>query len=271
MDYLFSELGQWKQRLRQEPLFIFLDYDGTVVPIAETPDKAIISRQTKELLLKLTRLPGCRLAIISGRSLKNIKKIIGLKNIIYAGNHGLELEGPKIRFKSFIPARLQKKMRGICEELKQKLSGVKGVLIEDKGLTVSIHYRLADKKDVSLVKTILRETVIIERVRGNVEVKSGKKVLEVRPGVRWDKGAVVLWLLARQLFALRGEKALPVYLGDDATDEDAFRAIRTKGLAIFVGKPRPSVARYYLKNPKETIRFLRQILELKKSGKLCRN
>ena len=265
MKYLFKEAKKWAKKLSGSSIFLFLDYDGTLVPIARTPDEAIASDGVKKLLSELSQLHQCRLAIISGRSLKDIKRIIGLKGVIYAGNHGLELEGPGISLKKRVPLKSISRIRLICEVLKRKLSKIKGVLIEDKGLTLSLHYRLASRKDMPTIKNIFYESVADDMFKGSVAVKTGKKVLELRPVAGWDKGKVVSWLLDRQFLASkRGVRHLPVYIGDDITDEDAFKVLRSKGLTVFVGRPKISYARYYLKNTREVLRFLREITELKK-------
>ena len=263
MEYLFSHRNKLKDRLKDKFVLLFLDYDGTLTPIVETPDKAVISKERKDLLDKLSTSSHYRVAIISGRSLNDIKGLVGLKDIIYAGNHGLEIEGPKIKFESHVSLRLKSVIRNIAEELSKRLSSIKGVLIEDKGLTLSIHYRLVDKKNIPQVKTIFHETVILYLVRNKIKIKTGKMVLEVRPSSEWDKGKVVLWLLARQQFALGEKRVFPVYIGDDVTDEDAFKVLKRKGLTVFVGEPGSSKADYYVKDPEEVTQFLRLILDLK--------
>jgi len=264
MRYLFDEWEGLSQKLNKAPIFLFLDYDGTLVPIASIPGHAIMPNAVRELLVSLTKLFYCKVAIVSGRALDDIKNMVGLRNVIYVGNHGLELQGPKIKFESPVPDRLRLRVRRICKKLEQKLSKIHGLLIEDKGLTLSLHYRLVDEKQISYVKTVFHETVIIDRIRGDIEIKSGKKVLEVRPAVDWDKGKAVLWLLARQHFFLKDKKVMPIYIGDDVTDEDAFKVLKKKGLTIFVGESKISQAQYYLKNTEEVLRFLKRILELKK-------
>jgi trehalose-phosphatase len=263
MKYLFMHWNKLKSKLSNKSIFLFLDYDGTLVPIVETPDKAVISKDIKELLDKVSKNPNCHIAIISGRLLKDIKNMIGLKDIIYAGNHGLEIEGPKIRFESQVSPRLKSIIRQIKENLENKLSGIKGVFIEDKGLTVSIHYRLVDKKDIPLLQNIFTEFISPYIIRDKIKINSGKKVYEIKPPVMWDKGKVVSWLLARQQFAQGEDKIFPIYIGDDITDEDAFRALKNKGLTIFAGELGVSGAQYYLKDTEEVIRFIQQILELK--------
>jgi trehalose-phosphatase len=264
MEYLFSHWNRLKDRLSDKFVLLFLDYDGTLTPIVETPDKAVISKERKDLLDQLSTSHHCRVAIISGRLLSDIKALVGLKDIIYAGNHGLEIEGPKIKFESRVSPRLKSIIRHIYEDAVSKLSKIKGVLIEDKGLTISVHYRLVDKKDVQKFLSIFNEITDPYIVRGKIKINSGKKVYEIRPSVAWDKGKVVLWLLARQQFLLGENKIFPVYIGDDVTDEDAFKVLKKKGMTIFVGGQASSEAQYYLKTTEEVAEFLRLISDLKR-------
>lgn len=265
MEYLFSHWDKLKNRLSGKSISLFLDYDGTLTPIAETPEKTVISREAKDLLNKLSKSKKshCSVAIISGRSLSDIKTIVGIKDITYAGNHGLEIEGPKIKFESQVSPRLKSVIRNIAVDIKKRLSGIKGALIEDKGLTLSIHYRLVDKEDMPAFEKIISEVTNPYAVRDKIKINSGKKVYEIKPPVQWDKGKVVLWLMARQQFVSGENKILPVYIGDDVTDEDAFRVLKKKGLTIFVGEPGNSAADYYLKDAQEVARFLHLTLELK--------
>jgi len=265
MDYLFAQFSKIEELLHNKFVLLLLDYDGTLTPIAETPKKALISKDAKEVLQKLSRRPYCKLGIISGRSLNDLKNIIGIKGIIYAGNHGLEIEGPKIKFESRVFPRLKSIIRNISDDIQKRISGIKGALIEDKGLTLSIHYRLVGKENFPALGKIITEVTNPYTVRDKIRVDSGKKVYEIKPPVKWDKGKVALWLLARQQFALGEKIVFPIYIGDDVTDEDAFKALKRKGLTVFVGKPGNSKADYYLKNTGEVVRFLRLILKLKYS------
>lgn len=262
MRYLFDHWQAIKNNLVRKIVFLFLDYDGTLAPIAETPDKAAIPKETRDLLKELSEDPRRRLAIISGRSLSDIKRAIGLKNVSYAGNHGLEIESPKLKFESQVSPRLKEIIRNIYEELLLRASKIKGAILEDKGLTVSLHYRLVADRDMPGLKRIMREITEPFLARDEIKVSEGKKVFEIKPHVKWTKGNVVLWLLAQQQFALGADKLFAVYIGDDVTDEDGFRALKNKGLTIFVGKPKPSEAAYYVKNTEEVVKFMKQLLEL---------
>lgn len=242
---------------------MFLDCDGTLTPIVNTPNKVIISQKTRRLLDLLSRKKNCGIAIISGRSLDDIKKRVGLNNIIYSGNHGFQIEGPKIKHELAVPLGYKKVLQCIKAQLKEKLCGVKGVFVEDKKLSLALHFRLADKRQLTFIKTVFHESIILYLVKNKIKIRPGKKILEVIPPVHWDKGRIVLWLLARQVFALKKKNILPIYIGDDVTDEDAFKALKNKGLTVFVGETGNSKADYYLKDTKEVTKFLRLIMDLK--------
>jgi trehalose-phosphatase len=263
MRYLFHNLERIKKSLKGKFLFLFLDCDGTLAPIADTPDKAVIPQEARILLDLLSHKNNCRIAIISGRNLADIKKRIGLKDIIYSGNHGFQIEGTKIKHELAIPAGYKEVLRRIKANLEKKLSGINGVFVEDKKLSLALHFRLVDKKQLPFVKTAFHESIALYLVRNKIKLSSGKKILEVRPPIYWDKGRAVLWLLARRQFISGAKKVFPIYLGDDITDEDAFKALGRKGLTVFVGKTGSSGAAYYLKNTEEVIKFLRLIADLK--------
>lgn len=253
------------RKLHNRFVYLFLDYDGTLSPIVKTPDKAVMPKKTKIILRRLAERRDVKLAIISGRALDDVKRRIGMRDVVYVGNHGFEIEGPKIKFSNPTPPRYRKMLERIKERLWKKLSAIRGVFIEDKGFSLSVHYRKARGKDVSKVETIFYETMIVDEVRESVRTRPGKKVLEIRPPVSWDKGKAVLWLLARQKFTLgrTGSRILPIYLGDDVTDEDAFKALRNKGITVFVGRPKKSSAEFYLKNTQDVVSFLESILKLR--------
>lgn len=263
MEYLFDQLKQVRSKLSNKHVLFFFDYDGTLTAIVQTPQQAVIPEETKELLKKLSQKPNYTLAIISGRALEDIKNIVGLKDIIYAGNHGLEIEGPKIKFEGQVSPRSKSVIRNIYENMVRNLTKIKGVLIEDKGLAISVHYRLVAGKDMQEFLSKFCEITEPYMVKDKIIINEGKKVYEIKPPVAWDKGKVVLWLLARQQFLLGEDRIFPVYIGDDITDEDAFKALKRKGLTVFVGKSGNSMANYYLNNTEEVTKFLRLIPELR--------
>ncbi len=258
MIHLSSDWAKVSRRIqRHDKIFLFLDYDGTLTPIVSRPEDARLLPATRDLIKKLQKHPRFDIAIISGRSLKDIKKMAAIKGIVYAGNHGLEIEmksGRSLRPKGLSTKYLLKKIK---LSLKKELKHIKGAWIEDKGCTLSVHFRLVEKKNINLVKKAFRKTVLPYVVTRKIRAFSGKMVFEARPGVEWDKGKTMLYLLAKK------RKALPIYIGDDVTDTDAFRAIRGKGISIFVGRPKRSIsADYFLKDPRDVEGFIKKLYNL---------
>jgi len=271
MNHLFFYLNRLKEMLGGRGVLLFLDYDGTLAPIVKTPDKADIPRKTMAALERLSDNRYCRVAVISGRALKDVKRKIGLKGIVYAGNHGLEMEGPGVKFRIPVSLGYRITLKKIKSLLKKGLSKIAGVIVEDKGLTLSVHYRLADKKNERLLKAIFYDALSYYIIGNKIKVKPGKKVLEIRPPLEWNKGEIVMWLLARARHLPQWKDSIPVYIGDDITDEDAFMALKDIGLTIFVGSPKNSNAKYYLKDTGEVREFLEWVLKIKTNGAICKN
>lgn len=257
MEHLLGRSEDLESLFAGKRIFLFLDCDGTLAPIKGSPDEAVVPKETRILLEGMRKNPKLKLAIISGRAIRDVKRIVGVEGLLYAGNHGLEIEGPELKFEAPVPLRSKEVIKKIKGQLMKGISDIKGALLEDKGLTLSLHYRLVNKKGAQLVKVLFNETVKPYLANRLIKVTSGKKVFEIRPPVEWDKGKVVLWLLARSRFSLGGEDIFPIYIGDDITDEDAFKALKDKGVGVFVGKPKTSQAKYYLRNPREVRQFLK--------------
>jgi len=270
MKYIFSHWNELKQILQSGRLFIFLDYDGTLAPIVRTPSQAMLSPATAKVLTALAKNKNITLAVVSGRVLSDVRNRVGIKNIIYVGNHGFEIKSPQINFKSSVDQACRKIFEEIKKDLAKKMSIIRGIYIEDKGFTLSVHYRLADKKQIPLIKNIFTQTIAASRAKKILKISAGKKVLEIRFASDCNKGKAVLWLVVRRQVVLRDKSILPIYIGDDLTDEDAFKVLRDKGLTILVGKPRKSYAKYYVRNTQEVRKFLRMLVRLC-DKKICRN
>lgn len=233
-------------------LFLMLDYDGTLAPIVKDPLRAVLSAPRRGLLKRLARCPEVKLAIISGRKLSVVKRLAGIRNIIYVGNHGFEiLAGGKHWIhpaaKKMIP--LLKKIKA---GLKKKLH-YRGLLIEDKGLTLSIHYRSLAKSALPAFKRDIK--LALKPWRRAIKITPGKMVYEVRPPLNWDKGEAVCWLIKN----LKLREYFSVYIGDDKTDEDAFRALKEKGITIHVGKGN-TLAKMRIKDINGVYRYLRSLI-----------
>ena len=233
-------------------LVIFLDYDGTLTPIVSRPDQAVLMDSVRAILSTLAaKMP---VAILSGRELEDVRKRVAIDEIVYAGSHGFDISGPhglrRQEATEFLPA-----LDLAEKELREKLAGIAGALIERKCFSIATHYRNVNETEVPRIAAAVNE--IMERHRKLRRI-DGKKVYELLPNIEWDKGKAVLWLLEK--LDLERANALPIYIGDDRTDEDAFRALEKRGVGILVSEePRPTAARYSLRDPSEVERFLHEL------------
>jgi len=256
--YLFDRLREISNKIRNtDYILLCLDYDGTLVPICKNPSLAKLSSETKELLTDLSQNPCISMDIISGRSLNEIKKLIGVENILYAGNHGFEISYKENCWVHPEAERTKPILKNVVKELKAQLNTIDGVLIEDKGLTLSIHYRNVVGKSAKDIKKIIQD--IVNPYRETLRITSGKKVYEVRPKINWDKGKAIIKM--QQMLNLK-EEILKVYIGDDKTDEDAFKILREDDISIVVGYKKYSKAHYFCKSSKEVVLFLRHLKSL---------
>jgi trehalose-phosphatase len=274
-NYLF-EKDNFKDvfsRLKaKQTLALFLDFDGTLVPIQKDPAQCFLSEEIKRQLRLLANSKHCYLSILSGRSLSDIRKRVGIRKIYYGGNHGLDISGPGIRYthpKALVAISI---MKDVKQQLQKKIKDIEGAWLEDKKFTLSLHFRSVKKNNITLVKKVFYKTVKKgtgfllatcgnDRGRVFLENKSltvikGKKVLELIPGALWDKGRAILWLLQRFK-----DRCLPIYIGDDQTDETAFKTLKESGITIRVGKSKKTSAKYYLKGSWEISQLLQQMQE----------
>lgn len=258
MNNLWQDLDKITSLLRPEgPKLLMLDFDGTLSPIANTPDQAELPAETKILLQKLKGKKGVHLAIISGRSLKDLKTKTGLSNIIYAGNHGLQAQIYNRKYSFPLNKETLKTLAEIKSKLKQLASQFDGLLIEDKRLILSFHFRKVAAGKIPKLKLLFNRILEPSKKDGLVNIVTGKKVWEIRPKVEWDKGRFAL-LLIDEIKKIAKKPPVTLYIGDDATDEDVFRRVEN-AITIRVGKGRKTKARYYLKNTKEVVKFLQEI------------
>jgi len=238
---------------------LFLDFDGTLAPIQKWPQEAQMSRLTKSLLNQISHLKGVHVGIISGRARNDLYGRVGIPNIYYASCHGLEIEGPGVSYRHPEVGRVRPLLAQIVKELRRRTRKTPGTMIEDKGLSVSLHYRNAKREMVPLLHELFRE--VLEIYTEQIETISGKEVLEVRPKVHWNKGNAVFFLM-EHLRKKEGKVPFCIYIGDDVTDENAFAAIRGKGISIRVGSEQPTSADYFLQNIRGVQRLLNRMIGL---------
>ena len=241
---------------RAPHILLFLDFDGTLAPIVEDPSMARMPTETREALTLFALDPKVSLAIISGRAIADLRQRVGLENLIYAGNHGLEINGPGVDFIEPVAAERLKALGELSRHLRARLHGIPGVEVENKVLSASVHFRRTPAGRVAEIRKAVNDAVIFD---GHpFAVTEGRKVLEIRPRVPWDKGRAV-----RGILQTAGKPdALPIYLGDDATDEDAFEAL-PEGITVSVGKAHETSAQYYLERQDLVSSFLLWLSELR--------
>lgn len=253
-------LDEIKQMIGARPAAFFLDYDGTLTPIVDRPEHALLSNEMREILMELADLTS--VSIISGRSVENVRRLVGLEELVYAGAHGFDIfaahkEGVARQFADdYVPIVAEAE-----HELLKTLKSVAGALVEGKKYAVAVHYRLVAQRDVARVRQAVE--AVAER-HPQLKLTKGKKVYELRPNIEWDKGKAVQWIY--DALDLARSSALPIYIGDDTTDYDAFEALKDNGIGILVSEePLQTAARYYLRDVGDVARFLRAMIDVLRS------
>jgi trehalose-phosphatase len=241
-------------------LAVFLDYDGTLTPIVGHPEDAWLSDSMRQTLRSLAaRVP---VAILSGRDLDDVRGRVHVDGIVYAGSHGFDIAGSGgLRRQlggDYLPV-----LDAAGMELREALDEIPGAQLERKHFSVAAHYRNVTENDAFRVAQAVDSVAGRHRELRRID---GKKVYELLPDIDWNKGKAMLWLL--EMLGLERGKALPIYIGDDRTDEDAFRALKSRGVAILVSEqPQATAASYYLSNPGEVERFLRKLVMARPSAR----
>lgn len=237
-------------------MWLFLDYDGTLVPIAPAPDLALPDPGLLQLLAKLVRVPRFRVAILSGRSLSSLQALLPIPGLILAGLYGIEIQMPdRTILRRTEAADLRHTVERVRDAWARLIDRRAGFLLEDKGLAVALHARYASPSDADFVLP-RAETVVAELPAAQYRVLGGERFLEVAPSAA-HKGRSVEWLLEHGGLP----DALPVYIGDDDKDEEAFGVVRDHGgIPIIVGTREPMTrALVRLPSPLEVRRFLEQL------------
>jgi trehalose 6-phosphate phosphatase len=236
-------------RLAAGPSAVFLDYDGTLTPIVERPEDATLPVPTRAAIARLAALVP--VAVVSGRDLADVRRMVGVDRIAYAGSHGFDLLRPdgssEQRGLAFVPD-LDRAER----DLAAAVAPIPGARVERKAFAIAVHVRQVEAARIPDVEAAIAH---VAAAHPRLRRTGGKRVFELRPDVAWDKGKALAWILE----ALGLDDAVPVYVGDDETDEDAFLAVRTSGIGVVVrgeGDRRRTLARYALRDPDEVRDFL---------------
>lgn len=239
--------------------FLFLDFDGTLVPIQDNPTKCVLSREIKAQLQAILLSGKASIAILTGRTVDDIKRRVRIQHLYYGGNHGLEIRGPHIRYTH--PDALCGKyvIEKVGREIEKRISHIEGALLEKKNFSFAVHYRMASKEDKAVIKRIFYRITVENSDPQAVAILRGKKVLELVPRVSWDKGRAALFISQKL-----NNNYLPICVGDDLTDETAFKALNDGGVTVRIGRSGKTAAKYYLKGQWEMSRFLQHINNLLK-------
>jgi len=262
-NIFFQHWPHIKENWEGKDVLLFLDYDGTLTPIVEHPSLAVLSPEVTSLLNRLNMNDRCRVTIVSGRSLEDLMPRVGLKKLTYVGNHGFEILGPDIRFENSCFFQTRNIYNRIIEGLQETLAAMPDAFIEDKRITVSIHVRRLSPEKKPLFKKVLYKLIMPYVESKDIYLREGKEVYELRPPVAWDKGAAVLWLLKNY----RKQSTVSIYIGDDQTDEDAFKALKDQSVTIKVGSSLSTAAQYWLGSPNEVAILLAEIESLLRNDK----
>lgn len=230
-------------------ILLGLDFDGTLSEIVDSPGKAVLSPDTRRLLRALVRRSDIKVAVLSGRALEDIKKRVGLPGVYYAGNHGLQIDGPGLQWTHPHADELD---HARWRPLEEDLKDIPGALIERKRLGMAVHYRKVPRRFVRRLADRVR--VRFAALRDKFRILHGKKTYDIRSSVPWNKGHALGAIRDRLPGGWMG-----VFIGDDRTDEEGFRTLGPRALTIRVGRVSASEAQYIFSNRKQVDRLLKSL------------
>jgi alpha,alpha-trehalase len=243
------------KRLTDRQRVFFLDYDGTLTPIVERPEQAVLSGEMRQTLTHLASTET--VAIVSGRDLQDVRERVNIENLFYAGSHGFDILGPDgVKFEHDRATDALPALDKAESALRKKLQGISGAEVERKRFSIAIHYRRVEETEVPLVADAVKQVGGAHTV---LRTGTGKKVFELQPDVEWNKGKALLWMM--NTLGLKPDRSLAVYIGDDTTDEDAFEVLAEDGIGIVVhsGSPKLTFAEYVLADTEEVRQLLEQL------------
>jgi len=245
--------------LRTRRPAVFLDFDGTVAEIVDQPTAAALVDGVATELTRLAR--NCPVGIISGRDLADVQARVAVPGLWYAGSHGFELVGPDGRhYQNDLALAAEPDLDRVVSTLRDRLQSVPGVLVEHKRFAVAVHHR---NVDTDRVEEVIATVSAVAADEPRLRATSGRKVTELRPDVEWDKGRALSWVLDH---VTESEDLLPIYVGDDLTDEDAFDAIEDTGFGIVVRHSedgdRRSSAQFAVDGPAQVHELLQRLADL---------
>ena len=256
MKYLPKSFSSIKKRATAGAgVLLLFDFDGTIAPIVGDPLKAEMLPHWRDWLVALMRKNNIEVGVVTGRAQPDAKDRVRIDRMLIASDHGYEIwRGHKKLFS--IGSEFTAKMKKLGAAVYKKFGSIPGVSIEQKDYSVALHYRHVDvKKQNWLVKEYMEMIRPILKEQ-NLELMKAKKLFEVRPKKFWDKGKSSKWIWENI-----APRYLPVYFGDDTTDEDAFRELKKVGITIRVGLKKSSNAEYYVRKIDDAAPLVKWLLE----------
>ncbi|WP_210769019.1 trehalose-phosphatase [Ruania alkalisoli] len=244
-----------RTRIGGRPVALFLDYDGVLAEIVDRPEDATISDGMRDVVADLAQ--RCQVCVVSGRDRPVVQELMRLDSLIVAGSHGFDIASPDGEISAQFAGGHENLLESVRHQVEAGAREIPGATVEVKAASVALHYRLVDEIDR------WRATALVEEVRtahlDELKVTPGKMVYEVQPAIDWDKGKAVDYLIR---VLEMGPDVVPIYLGDDFTDEHAFTALRGRGIGLIVvgaataDADRVSAAEYRLDGVAAVQRFL---------------
>jgi len=255
-----TDVAWVSKQLAGKRLALFLDYGGTLAPIHDRPEDAQLSEDMRLILRSVAQV--VQVVVVSGRDLDEVSELVGLREITYAGSHGLEIRGPNLRLELPEGIDASDDLDRATVDLTAALKAFPRARLTRKRFALVVHYRRQANEGSDAVESA------VERVQAHfprLHLTGGKEVIELLPDIDWDKGRAVRWLLSE--LGLDGPEVLPIYVGDDVTDEDAFRTVRGRGLGILVSDrpPQPSAALYQVRDTDQVAELLRHLTETQRT------
>lgn len=246
------------ERLAGRRPAVFLDYDGTLTPIVDRPEDAVISESMRRAVRALAT--RCTVCVVSGRDRPVVQELMGIDDLVVAGSHGFDIWSPDTgTFEHEASGGFDALLERVTNRVRDEAGAIDGALIEPKKASVAVHYRLVSDSERPRIKALV-DGLLAEHP-DELKVTPGKMVYEIQPKLDWDKGKAVLHLL--EALDLDRADTVALYLGDDITDEHAFGALKGRGIGVFVGNPddpevagRPTAADFVLTSIPEVERFL---------------
>ncbi|TVU37789.1 hypothetical protein EJB05_11124, partial [Eragrostis curvula] len=259
-----AELENLLAAANGKQIVMFLDYDGTLSPIVEDPELAIMSEEMRDAVRRIAEhFPT---AIVSGRCRDKVFEFVRLDELYYAGSHGMDIRGPTVQANDeeavhyqagseFLPL-----IDEVYRTLTSKMAPIPGALVENNKFCLSVHFRCVQEEEW---ESLNKEVRSVLKEYPDLKLTHGRKVLEIRPSIKWDKGKALEFLL-KSLGYMGRNDVFPIYIGDDRTDEDAFKVLRNmgQGIGILVSKfPKETAASYSLREPAEVKEFLLKLVK----------